>query len=209
VSITAILLAAGRSRRFGQDDKLMAPLGDRPLLQHAARTLLSVNVDARYIIRAKASPACDGYIAVDNAYPETGLGRSIALGVAAAKRGGARAVLLALADMPFVSTGHLNHLLSRYAGDGTLVASSDGATSMPPALFGADWFEGLQRIAGDFGARGLLRQASLVSASADELLDIDCQDDLDHARKRVAPRIPVITSGGRPSPGLHEVERRA
>src|SRR3546814_1183356 len=38
-AVALILLAAGRSTRFGVADKLAAPLHGRPLVQHAANTL--------------------------------------------------------------------------------------------------------------------------------------------------------------------------
>src|SRR3546814_17898790 len=38
-AVALILLAAGRSPRFGVADKLAAPLHGRPLVQHAATTL--------------------------------------------------------------------------------------------------------------------------------------------------------------------------
>ena len=40
--ITAILLAAGTSRRFGGEDKLLAPLAGGPLALHAARHIVGL-----------------------------------------------------------------------------------------------------------------------------------------------------------------------
>ncbi len=54
-----------------------------------------------------------------------------------------------------------------------MAASTDATAVMPPALFGSKWFEKLEGLSGDVGARSLLRHAKTVRASPDELLDID------------------------------------
>lgn len=182
MNIAAILLAAGRSRRFGREDKLAMPLAGSPLGLHAARTLARLPLQSRYVVCAGSFPACAGFVVVQNDHPETGLGRSIALGLSAAREAGADAVLLALADMPFVPLPHFERLLQHHAGAATIAASTDGTTVMPPALFGSEWFDALLGLSGDVGARSLLRHAKTVRASPDELLDIDHPDDLVRAR---------------------------
>jgi len=182
VTIAAVLLAAGRSTRFGTADKLAAPLGDRPLGLHAAGTLATLPLAARFVVCRPGPHAWPGFERIVNARPEAGLAHSIALGIAAARKGGAEAVLVALADMPFVTAAHLARLLDRHDGPNTLAASSDGRHRMPPALFGTRWFDALEELTGDRGARALLDKADEVVASPDELRDIDTMDDLRSAR---------------------------
>ena len=178
MTIAAVLLAAGQSARFGSADKLAASLDGLPLGAHAARTLLTLPLTMRFVVTGPFTFPWHGFEQVPNDRPEEGMGRSIALGTEAARRAGAEAVLIALADMPFVSSGHFERLLSFHHGPGTLIASSDGSRRMPPALFGADWFDVLEKLSGDHGARNLLGEAKLVQAAADELTDIDDPDDL-------------------------------
>jgi len=187
MTIAAILLAAGRSRRFGTADKLAAPLGAWPLGLHAARMLATLPLAARFVVSGPAALAWPGFETISNERPEAGLAHSIALGMAAVRRSGVGAVLIALADMPFVTAEHIARLLDRHSGPGTLVASSDGVHRMPPALFGADWFDALERLSGDRGAGRLLGQAEEVVASPEELLDIDTADDILRARQMTSP----------------------
>lgn len=184
MTIAAVLLAAGRSTRFGTADKLAAPLGDRPLGHHAAGTLATLPLAARFVVCRPGLHAWPGFEIITNARPEAGLAHSIALGIAAARNGGAEAVLIALADMPFVTAAHMTHLLDRHDGPDTRVASSDGRHHMPPALFGASWFGALEGLTGDRGARSLLDQATEVVASPDELRDIDTPEDLQRILRR-------------------------
>lgn len=183
MTIAAVLLAAGRSTRFGTADKLAASLGDRPLARHAADMLATLPLAARFVVCGAEPPAWPGFEAIVNARPEAGLAHSIAIGIAAARRSGVAAVMVALADMPFVTARHMTRLLDRHDGPRTLVASSDGVHRMPPALFGAGWFDALERLSGDRGARSLLDEAETVVASPEELLDIDTAEDLRRARQ--------------------------
>lgn len=185
MTIAAVLLAAGRSSRFGAANKLTATLGSLPLALHAARALAPLDLAARFVVTRPAGTAWPSFEIVENDRPEDGMAHSIALGIAAARRSGAEAVLIALADMPFVPTAHFERILASYRGPDTLVATSDGARRLPPALFGADWFAELEGLSGDRGAHGLLGRATVIAAEAGTLLDIDRPEDLAAARARL------------------------
>lgn len=183
--IAAILLAAGQSRRFGEADKLLAPLAGEPLALHAARRIVELAPGRRIAVcDAIDSPLARQLAALDfeivaNPNPERGLSHSLARGIGEATRGPAAAALICLADMPFVGTGHLRALLARFdAAQSPVVASSDGTTAMPPALFARALFDRLAASDGDRGGKALLTGAALVTASTDELADIDRPDDL-------------------------------
>ena len=178
MTITAVLLAAGRSTRFGAADKLTAALGDRPLGLHAAHALAPLDLAARFVVTGPAESEWPSFEIVDNDRPEDGMAHSIALGIAAARRSSADAVLIALADMPFVPTAHFERILAGYRGPDTLVATSNGVRRMPPALFGSDWFAELEGLSGDRGAHALLGRAAIVVTEADTLLDVDRPEDL-------------------------------
>jgi molybdenum cofactor cytidylyltransferase len=178
MTIAAVLLAAGRSTRFGAADKLAAPLAGVPLRLHAARALVPLPLAARFVVTGPAILDWPGFEVVANDRPEAGMAHSIALGLAAARRRGADAILIVLADMPFVPTDHFRRLLAGHSGPRSIVASSDGKRRMPPAVFGADWFVELERLSGDQGARALLDRAALVTIRPETLLDVDRPDDL-------------------------------
>lgn len=178
--VALVLLAAGRSRRFGDRDKLMAPYLGRPLGMHVVVALEAVPFCDRIAVVSETTldlSAC-GYRIVHNDDPAAGLGRSLRLGVEAACAGQAEAVLIALADMPRVTATHIYRLLDRAEGPDAIVASSDGVDPRPPALFGCDHFEILRQSEGDIGARELVRHGHHVVTSPAELTDIDTPEEL-------------------------------
>lgn len=184
-NVAAILLAAGSSRRFGADDKLLVPLDGKPLALHAAQRLVELAPARRIAVcpdnhglLAQALAELDFEI-VANPHPERGLSQSLSCGIALAAQGPEAAALICLGDMPFVSAAHLRSLIARFdAGNASVVASTNGEATMPPALFARSMFEALRDGTGDRGGKALLADAALVRADADELADIDRPGDL-------------------------------
>jgi molybdenum cofactor cytidylyltransferase len=181
--VAAILLAAGLSQRFGSA-KLSAPFGGRPLALHAARMLAQFRFGQLICVSSTATgPVAEaiaalGYRMVEQQRPELGLGVSVAAGVRSALPARPRAILIALADMPLVSGGHIAKLIEAFSDERDILASSSDRTAMPPALFGKQHFEHLLDLTGDHGARDLLVGASRVEAAPGELVDIDLPMDM-------------------------------
>ena len=178
--IAVAVLAAGQSKRFGSN-KLLADLDGRPIGLHIVQTLVEMGFGWRLVVCPPYLPlepyySASGFAIVINESPEKGQARSLHLAVGAAKVTDAKALLVVLADMPFVSSGHIAALVAAY--DGNIVASYDGRAPMPPAIFPRDTWRTLLATSGDAGARGLLKGAKLVAASHSELRDIDEPADL-------------------------------
>lgn len=175
--LALVLLAGGQSARFG-GPKLLAPLGSKPLAFHAAEMLAALPFAARYAVIGPDVPdlAALGYSCVALEPPGAPQARSLALGVAAAQAGGAQAVLVALADMPFVPEAHIRALVGAFDGD-RIATSADGVT-MPPALFGAAHFAALAALDGDRGGAARLKGAPAIALDATLALDIDRPEDL-------------------------------
>jgi molybdenum cofactor cytidylyltransferase len=178
MKIVGILLAAGLSRRFGEADKLFALVDGTPLVWHAARRMMDLTLHARYVVGRRADAQWPGLTFIQNNDPEAGMGHSVRLGVQAAMRDQADALLLMLGDMPFVPLAHLHRIMARADGPATLVASTDGVRRTPPALFGAQWFPQLEASQGDKGGRDLLIGAHVIAATPESLLDIDAPGDI-------------------------------
>ena len=176
--IAAVILAAGLSRRFGDGDKLVAPLHGRPLALNIAETLRDIPFAARFAVIGRSDPGYGayGYRLVPNAEPERGMALSLKLGMAAASATDALAVLVLLADMPAVPACHIADLLARF--DGGPLGSRAGGHISPPALFPRARFDALMRLEGDAGARALLRDAEAIDAPRSWLADVDTPDDL-------------------------------
>lgn len=115
-----------------------------------------------------------GFEVITNTKPQLGQSHSLQLAVRAAERTEVKALLILLADMPFVSAKHI----AAIAAQNILTASTEGTRAMPPALFPRSCWLDLLQTTGDAGARTLLANAHLVSAPPHELCDIDVPADL-------------------------------
>ncbi|RHW19134.1 nucleotidyltransferase family protein [Sphingomonas gilva] len=181
-----VLLAAGRSRRFGAADKLAQPFLHQPLGLHVVTALEAIPFRGRYAVvdGTRVDFAARGLTMVRNDDPDLGLSRSVMLGVTAAKGCGCAAVLIALADMPRVTAAHVWRLLDYAEGPDAIVASSNGDHPTPPVLFGAAHFDMLLTLEGQAGARDLVRAGHHMVTSPDELVDIDTPEQLAALRKK-------------------------
>ncbi len=179
--VAAILLAAGKSTRFGRS-KLTADLNGQTVSTRTALSLLGLNTDWRFAICAERNEELAG-LGFDVRLldpPGAPLSTTIALGVKAAQLVGARSILIALADMPLVPISHFQALLDAFDGD--RIASRADETAMPPAIFGAQHFGDLLALRGDRGAGKLLHEAPTISLPRGAELDIDTPQDLQRAR---------------------------
>lgn len=188
--VAIAILAAGNARRFGSD-KLMAELDGVLLGVRAAQQLAQVDAAAHFVVcqpEAAIAPhyADLGYDIIDNPHADLGLSGSLRLAVAAAAKTDAQALLVALADMPFVPAFHVEALITACEGD--IIQSSDANQSMPPAIFPRSTWPLLLETKGDAGARQILLNANTLTAPAGSLRDIDTPDDL-AASKAVPHRI--------------------
>lgn len=172
-----VLLAAGRSSRFG-GDKLAADCDGTSVLTRAARALrAAANGPCLAVLRHPSHQALlpEGFdIAMADGQQSDSLRRAIdwAEGI------GAPALLIGLADMPFVTPDLIRAVAARMTD---LPACARGASAMPPAAFPATWFPHLRALHGDRGAGALLADlpaAQYVPASAALLRDIDTPADL-------------------------------
>lgn len=182
--LAVVLLASGLSRRFGGDDKLMVPLNGKPLLQHAASLVpdagLRLGVCPAGDALRQDALSKDGWTIVANPDPSTGQGCSLALAMARVTQSNAQAVLILLADMPFVSAQHVDGLIGDMDDHNAVMSVSEGVL-MPPAVFARASFNDLAQLSGDTGARAIfdaLPNTTTRLIATTEAIDIDTPDDL-------------------------------
>lgn len=184
-----IVLAAGASRRFGSEDKLLADLDGAPLLTRTLRSYSRSRFSKRIlVVKAADGPVADmgrsqGFEIVVNTRAASGMGASIAAGVRGCSE--ARGVLIALGDMPFIAPETIDKLLDVFLDlpEAAIAAPSYKARRGHPAIFGAVYFKDLTGLDGDVGAKGLIErygaQLRLVPVEdAGVLEDVDKIDDL-------------------------------
>lgn len=161
-----LLLAAGASRRFGAANKLLAMLGDRPLISHAASAMQALPLDRRIAVISDPAlaPFLQGFDIVQIAQGEQS--DSLRAGVAAA--GLPDRLLIALGDMPLVTLKLLEQVLDRATDDLPAACRDGDGPPMPPACFPASALPRLGALTGDQGAGRLIRDlpsAQLVDAA--------------------------------------------
>ncbi|MET3899800.1 molybdenum cofactor cytidylyltransferase [Devosia sp. UYZn731] len=182
---TALLvLAAGLSQRFGEGNKLMAVLQGKPLAVHIADTVAEAGFAHKLVVCRQGDAALQaefagrGFEVVVN--PDSGRGQasSLGLGVAALVQRHPQAILVCLADMPFVTMAHVLAVVGALGGSVSVAASRlPSGQASPPAAFTPAHFEALTRLEGDKGARSLLAGAYLVEAPEGMLADLDTPAD--------------------------------
>lgn len=189
-SATGILLAAGAGRRFdpsGARNKLTEPLGNGVSVAGQSAQQLRLALDHVLIVVANsamavqlATPGCQVLVCP---VASQGMGATLAFAVAhvRAQQPHCSALLVALADMPFVQPATLHRLLAALASGADIVQPVVGQQGGNPVGFAARHFAALSALQGDIGARHLLRQFPVERIEVDDpgiFRDIDCVDDL-------------------------------
>ncbi|WP_267434230.1 nucleotidyltransferase family protein [Sphingomonas sp. GM_Shp_1] len=196
--VVLVLLAAGRSSRFGMDNKLEAEFLGKPVGFHVTTALESIAFADRIVVTdgCRLDFASRGYRPIHNADVGQGLSHSLQLGVREAMKTSPRAILVALADMPRVTAAHIYRLFDAFEGPDAVVVSSNGEHPTPPGIFGSGRFEALLKLEGDEGARALVAGGRHVVTAPAELIDIDTPEDLERLRQLVHAPERKITRGG-------------
>ena len=188
-NIIVLLLAAGKSSRFGSPKQLLKWKNSN-LLQHAIKTASDSNASDVFLVlganydQIMEMIHTDSVEVIRNQSWEKGLGNSIAFGVnqILEKEIKVDGILLMLADQPLIDSDYLNSIIDTFeVGTNQIIASSylNGKKGVP-VLFDKCFFEQLSNIKGDKGAKTLLDNYANKVISVDggnNLLDIDTIDD--------------------------------
>lgn len=165
--IAAVVLAAGASRRLGQRKQLL-PTAEGPLLRAmASRVCAARGVDAVGVVLGahaeEIAPSLEGLavrVLANDAWSE-GMGSSVRVAARWATELRADALLVVVCDQSELTSAHLEALVAAAAG-GRTAGSGYAGTVGVPAIFPASSFAALAALAGDRGARDLLRTESVV-----------------------------------------------
>ena len=190
--VAAIILAAGRSRRMGKVNKLLAELDGKPRVVRVAEAILASS--ARPIIAVvghqadKVRAALSGLdvTVVENPDYAAGLSTSLKRGLAAAP-GEIDGVLVCLGDMPNVTPTDIDRLIGAFnplEGCAICVPTVEGKRGNP-VLWSKRFFAEMQEISGDVGARHLIGAypeliCEVEMTGEDVLIDIDTPEALEN-----------------------------
>lgn len=202
--VTAIVLAAGSSRRMGADKLRLAWRGS-PVLTRAVTPLAqSPRIDEVLVVvqpEREPPPLPDRVRRVPNPAHATGMASSLVAGVCAASDA-SDVLLLALGDMPGLSPPLLARLLDAFAADPRpILVPVFGGRRGHPVLFDRSCRDLLLALRGDSGARGVLRDRpeQVFELPVDDpavLFDVDTPADLTRdPAGRPAAEVPPLRRG--------------
>lgn len=191
--ITALVLAAGHSRRMADANKLLLPLAGSTLLEQAVQAVLASDVADVIVVTGHEDQAIRGVLepyAVTVAYNPKhrfGMATSLRRGLIAAAAE-TEGVLVCLGDMPFIHAATINLLIQHFTEAPTSLIVLPTYQQRPghPVLFSRQYREALMNLEGDVGARSVLEaHATAVMRIPVEdpgiLHDVDTREAYDQA----------------------------
>lgn len=196
--ISAIVLAAGESRRTGGMNKLLADINGTPMVRLVTEAALASQADETLVVIGHESDKLRKALSnlpvrfVTNSKFKLGLSTSLRAGIAAMDSE-ADGVLVCLGDMPGVSSKHIDKLIAAFdpdEGRSICVPTHKGKRGNP-VLWGRQLFEKLDHVTGDVGAKHLISKnldfVYEVEMSGDTgvLDDVDTLEALDAFRRKI------------------------
>ncbi len=162
-TVSAILLAAGEARRMGRLKQLMS-FGSSTMVEQTIDNLLASRVSEVIVVlgykaeevmkRISGKPV---KIVVNPVYSQ-GMGTSIAAGLKMVDSQ-AGAVMLALADQPFVDSPTIDRLIAEFqAGDQGIAIPTYQGRRGHPIIFSIKYKAPLSGLTSDIGGREIIRE---------------------------------------------------
>jgi molybdenum cofactor cytidylyltransferase len=194
IRIAGVVLAAGSSTRMGQN-KLLLELGGESLVRRAVRAAIEAGLVPVIVVlgheAARVQDQLSGlsFVPIWNPRHAEGVGTSLKAGVTAAAD--AQALVIMLADMPFVTPDMVATVITRYrASRARLVVSRYGTVDAPPICYDRSLFGELLSEPGERCAKRVVRRhidvATIVSWPEEALRDVDVAADYEVARTEIA-----------------------
>lgn len=180
VNVPHLLLAAGGSRRMGQPKQLLR-WGNQTLIEHQIDIRLQTGQPVAVVLGAHSDhifPVIEKLpvtIFVNNRWAN-GMGNSIAFGINMCRNSFSMdGVLISLIDQPLVTRSHFEKMLGSFQPGGKQMIISQSASGWKgvPALFDRFYFDELQDLDGEDGARKIIRN------HRENVKSIECDDQLD------------------------------
>lgn len=193
-AIAGIVLAAGRSRRMGAVNKLLAGIGGVPMVVRTVDAVLAAGADPVLVVTGHESEKIRAALAgrpvrfVHNAEYAAGLSGSLRAALAALPED-AEGALVCLADMPLVTAAHLARLVEAFRAEDrpAICVPTHAGKRGNPSLWHRRFFAEMRLASGDEGARRLLGAhaeavVEVEMPDAGVLVDIDTPEALEAAR---------------------------
>ncbi len=191
--ISALVLAAGSARRM-KIPKLFMDFGGYPLISWCLRSIQKVPFEDRVLVvgdkyqdaifTLSLLKEASGVDIIINQNFSQGMSTSLKAGISVVNKN-SQAILLLLADMPFISVEIMHTIINTFAQsqkeDSIIVPVYKGRQGHP-VLIPCCYFQEIERIEGDKGAKEILQRhkekVCLVESPGPEIIfDIDTKEE--------------------------------
>jgi len=197
-AVAGVVLAAGTSTRMGQN-KLFLTLDGETIVHRAVRRAAEAGLDPVFVVlgheadrvrEALGTLACQPIVNPDYL---AGVNSSLRAGIRAVSDTTARAAVVVLADMPFVTAAMIATLVDEYRqSSAPLVISDYDGVNAPPMLYDRALFPELAASEGQGCGKHVVKrhraEAVGIAWPADALVDVDVPEDVERVRAAVEAR---------------------
>jgi len=173
--ISAILLAAGQSKRMGGENKLTKEIQGVPLIKHSVKNILSSSINELIVVVGHHREIIEKLIDknkktkfVFNKNFESGIASSIKTGLNNLSKK-TEAFFICLGDMPMVNKKIYNLLIKSKNNKQIIIPAYQGQQGNP-VLFSYSMKEKIMNIRGDIGAKKILE------INKDKILNLETND---------------------------------
>ena len=173
--ISAILLAAGQSKRMIGENKLTKEIKGIPLIKHSVKNILASSINELIIVLGYQKEIIEKLVDkhekvkfIFNKDFESGMASSIKVGINHLSDN-SEAFFICLADMPMVSSNIYDFLIKSKNQKDILVPTYKGQQGNP-ILFNKSMKEKIMSIDGDAGAKKILE------LNKDKILNLEIND---------------------------------
>ncbi|MBK1875722.1 nucleotidyltransferase family protein [Pelagicoccus mobilis] len=163
--LATVVLAAGESKRFGSENKLLHRVEGEPLLGHVLNAVTACDFEDVVVVLGHEAdsilPLLEGLpvrTVLSPNYRE-GMGESLRAGVEALQDADLDGLIVCLSDLPKLRPHHVEKVIDAFAsnnGSSVVVPVFKGQRGHP-VCFPKRLFEKLSALSGDRGARDLIR----------------------------------------------------
>ncbi len=188
--VSAVVLAAGESKRMGEKKETLPVSGEAMVRTVVTKLLNSRKIDELVVVlghdadavgRALAGVIDERVELVGNRRYKEGMGTSLAHGVSSCSWG-TDAFIIALSDAPFFRTADVDRLIVAHASGGRIVVPTHEGRRGHPLLLDGSFREQLEALGGDTGARYIIEENAdaVTEVEVDDdgfLVDVDTPDD--------------------------------
>ena len=173
--ISAILLAAGQSKRMNGENKLTKKIQGVPLIKHSVKNILASSIDKIIIVLGYQNEIVKQLIDQDKKIKFV-INKNFSNGMASSIKTGLKhlpenteAFFICLGDMPAIDKNIFN-ILIKSKGDKEIIVPNYKSEQGNPVLFSKTMKNEIMNIEGDAGAK------KIIKLNKDKILNIEVND---------------------------------